>query len=325
MNMLTHAHTERYDCLAAEKKAAGHRSPMVIGGRTATSAVFFRPLHGSFMGRPCGRPKGLPVPITRSANPHGSAHPFRRGLAGSKTCNRRHAMSNITILSTEIRQNGELFSLNDLHKASGGEQKHRPKYWLENKQTQDLIAEISKGGIPPIQSKQGLGTYACRELVVAYAAWISAAFHLKVIRVFLDAQAKESQLVQPAPTINIRELLTGDNKAPEVPISAELTDAIDKKAFEMAGEALQLCRTFLRRRVTERECGAVNDRFIFEDKALEMIRAFDLGDALAYPLIDKIRILMGSMKMGVDLMQTIGKKAEKELDEVIEKMGVRLS
>jgi hypothetical protein len=34
--------------------------------------------------------------------------------------------------------------------------------------------------------------YACRELVIAYAAWISPAFHLKVIRVFLDAQKQEA-------------------------------------------------------------------------------------------------------------------------------------
>lgn len=104
-------------------------------------------------------------------------------------------MSNITILSKEIRQNGDLYSLNDLHKASGEEQKHRPKYFLSNQQTKDLVAEISKGGIPPIQAKQGFGTYACRELVIAYAAWISPAFHLKVIRAFLDAHTPKQKQI----------------------------------------------------------------------------------------------------------------------------------
>jgi hypothetical protein len=75
-----------------------------------------------------------------------------------------------------------------LHKAAGNNQKHRPKYWLENQQTQDLIAEIEKGGIPPIQSKQQLGTYVAKELVYADAMWISPAFHLKVIRAY-DAMA----------------------------------------------------------------------------------------------------------------------------------------
>lgn len=76
------------------------------------------------------------------------------------------------------------FCLNDLHKASGEEQRHRPKYWLENKQTQELIQELEKGGIPPILTKQGFGTYVCKELVYAYAMWISPRFHILVIRTF---------------------------------------------------------------------------------------------------------------------------------------------
>lgn len=55
---------------------------------------------------------------------------------------------------------------------------------MENQQTKDLIAEIEIAGIPAILAKQGFGTFACKELVYAYAMWISPAFHLKVIRAY---------------------------------------------------------------------------------------------------------------------------------------------
>jgi hypothetical protein len=80
------------------------------------------------------------------------------------------------------------FSLNDLHKAAGEESRHRPRYWQEGQQAQSLIAELDKDGIPSISAKPGVGTYVCKELVYAYAMWISAAFQLKVIRAF-DALA----------------------------------------------------------------------------------------------------------------------------------------
>ncbi|MDR0479535.1 MAG: KilA-N domain-containing protein, partial [Burkholderiaceae bacterium] len=103
-----------------------------------------------------------------------------------------------------IRQIDGLFSLNDLHRASGGEQKHRPKYFIALEQIKELAVEVEKGGITPfsiIKGRNG-GTYACRELVIAYAAWISAAFHLKVIRVFLSAtvpaQPAQPSLLPPA-------------------------------------------------------------------------------------------------------------------------------
>ena len=94
----------------------------------------------------------------------------------------------ISVANVSVRQFDNLYSLNDLHKASGGEPRHKPSNWLANKQTADLIAEIEIAGIPAIQKKQGLGTFVSKELVVHYGMWISPAFSLKVIRAFLDTQ-----------------------------------------------------------------------------------------------------------------------------------------
>jgi hypothetical protein len=98
--------------------------------------------------------------------------------------NQTLAISGITIHQDEQGR----FCLNDLHKASGGEQKHQPSNWLRNQQTIDLIgllkSEESITGIRVILTKQGLGTYVVKELVYAYAMWISPKFHLQVIRAY---------------------------------------------------------------------------------------------------------------------------------------------
>ncbi|NMG64392.1 DNA-binding protein [Azoarcus indigens] len=95
---------------------------------------------------------------------------------------------NLVIAGVPIRADAEgRYCLNDLHRAAGGEKRHQPSDWLRIQQTQDLIAELAIAGIPGIpgiESKQGLGTYVAKELVYAYAMWISAAFHLKVIRAY---------------------------------------------------------------------------------------------------------------------------------------------
>ena len=115
--------------------------------------------------------------------------------------------SALTIGETSVRQVGSLFSLNDLHRAAGGEAKHEPNQFTRLDQTQALIAEIkSADSRNCIETRRGAngGTYACRELVIAYAAWISAAFHLKVIRVFLAVAAPQPTpyTVQPSDTLN---------------------------------------------------------------------------------------------------------------------------
>lgn len=81
------------------------------------------------------------------------------------------------------------FSLNDLHKASGGARADEPSEWLSNKQTQKLVDLLETTGIPVVK-KEGRngGTYVAKELVYAYATWLDPVFHLKVLRAF-DALA----------------------------------------------------------------------------------------------------------------------------------------
>ena len=104
-------------------------------------------------------------------------------------------MSNLAILNTSIRSYENLFSLNDLHKASGNLAKHKPAFFLRIDTTKDLIAEIEKetpNALKVIRGTQG-GTYACEELVIAYAMWISPKFHLVVLRAFLAMHRNQPQ------------------------------------------------------------------------------------------------------------------------------------
>lgn len=113
---------------------------------------------------------------------------------------------NLVIVNTEIKQDAEgRYCLNDLHKSAGGEDKHRPSYFLKLVSTLGLIEEMEKDGIPSIESKQQLGTFACKELVYAYAMWISHKFHLQVIRAY-DAMVNKQNTPLPTDPMSILKL-----------------------------------------------------------------------------------------------------------------------
>lgn len=104
-------------------------------------------------------------------------------------------MSNLAILNTSIRTYENLFNLKDLHIASGNEKKHEPNRFVRLDTTKALIAEIEKDNQHALKIIRGTngGTYACEELVIAYAMWISPKFHLIVLRAFLAMHRNQPQ------------------------------------------------------------------------------------------------------------------------------------
>jgi hypothetical protein len=110
----------------------------------------------------------------------------------------------LTVGAVQVREEDGMYSLNDLHLASGGAQRHTPAKFIRLEQAKLLIEQIES--FPEVDSNQmpkkasairvfnggtNPGTWACREMVIAYAAWINAAFHLKVIRVFLAQHQRQ--------------------------------------------------------------------------------------------------------------------------------------
>lgn len=104
-------------------------------------------------------------------------------------------MNALIISTTAIRQDAEgRFSLNDLHRAAGGEPRHQPANWLRLDHTVALVELISNSSDLrncPLHVEAGRygGSFVCKELVYAYAMWISPAFQLRVIRAFDALQA----------------------------------------------------------------------------------------------------------------------------------------
>jgi hypothetical protein len=114
-------------------------------------------------------------------------------------------MQKLTLLKTAIRRDSAgRFCLNDLHRAAGLESAHQPSNWLGLDTTRALIEEISNSSdvmSKPIAVTAGRygGIYAIRELIYAYAMWVSPKFHLAVIRAF-DVPVTE-QTSNPSPIL----------------------------------------------------------------------------------------------------------------------------
>lgn len=126
----------------------------------------------------------------------------------------------LTIGEFSIRQDEDgRYCLHDLHKASGGAEKHQPAFFIRNKQTKDLIAEIEsekhsanlQSAVKTINGGNNRGTYVVKELVYSYAMWISAKFHLAVIRAYdamvMQWKINDRQSISPEQQALLHEIV----------------------------------------------------------------------------------------------------------------------
>ncbi|MDZ8730959.1 KilA-N domain-containing protein, partial [Escherichia coli] len=116
-------------------------------------------------------------------------------------------MNNLMVIDgIEVRRDAYgRYSLNDLHRAAvvfgANARTKEPGKFLSSQQITELVQELidtqnlgvgsfnettQNLGSKPVSKIEGRngGTYVCKELVYAYAMWISPSFHLKVIRTF---------------------------------------------------------------------------------------------------------------------------------------------
>lgn len=112
-------------------------------------------------------------------------------------------MPNLTIFSKNVRTLDGLYSLNDLHRASGGKLTHKPANFARLDTTKELIDEINRCSdlsiaISTNRGGKNQGTWVCKELVYSYAMWISPKFHLNVIRAF-DSMSTNKTPQLPSP------------------------------------------------------------------------------------------------------------------------------
>lgn len=150
----------------------------------------------------------------------------------------------LSITAQALRMDGHgRYSLNDLHRLAGGEVRHQPSNWLRTQQAQELIAEYEAEPVAgevmdgssnlrnaAIVTSRQQGTFAAKELCIAFAAWVSPAFHLRVIRAF-DATTRPHALPGP----DVRQL---ERQAEQLEVvSAEVLMLAPKaRAFDVLGQ-----------------------------------------------------------------------------------------
>lgn len=124
------------------------------------------------------------------------------------------------------RTESGLFSLNDLHKASGADDSKRPYAFLRTKAAQDFIealkAECLENVYETVTGGESQGTYAHKLLAYEYATYLDKTFRLKAMIVLDRITVAQVKQVQVAYQAVVDQL--GIEKAENLKTVAELAE-----------------------------------------------------------------------------------------------------
>lgn len=149
---------------------------------------------------------------------------------------------NLVISSTAIRTDAEgRYCLNDLHTAAikegANNRTKEPGKFMSSPQTIGLIEEIESTqnlgslAVSTVMGRNG-GTYVCKELVYAYAMWVSPKFHLQVIRAYDAMTVKPEQ--PPANLSRLQLIELAMQAEQERLVLEEKATALEAKVTEQA-------------------------------------------------------------------------------------------
>lgn len=121
------------------------------------------------------------------------------------------------------------------------------------------------------------------------------------------------QQLPPSPGVSARKLLL-DGQSDPVPMPAVLHKAIDKAAWRMAGEAYELARKHLARRVAFHHVnGFPSQPNLLLEEALEGMRTVTLGDALTHAAQTQLASTLSIIRTARDLAQDAAENVERHI------------
>ncbi|NOU41525.1 MAG: KilA-N domain-containing protein [Methylotenera sp.] len=176
---------------------------------------------------------------------------------------------NLTVAGVVVHQDAEgRYSLNDLHRAAGGDKAFQPSNFMRMDFVGGLIDAISNSShmsnINPVESRTGRygGTYVCWELVYAYANWISPSFYLNVIRTYDALVTSSYHPFQPSdellPQPVMQQVGGMVNAVSRKQMDEALTDALVRVLPAMLRAEMASTHMSVRRGLTAGECWKIH-------------------------------------------------------------------
>jgi len=180
-----------------------------------------------------------------------------------------------------------------------------------------VVSNDTPGGQQEMTTINESGLYS---LILSSRKPEARAFKRWVTHEVLPAIRKTGRYESPnqpgASAIDPRTLLLSEQSELRTELSPKVTDAVDRRAWELAREAYELSREHLRRRIAFR-AGSGNPIVVKEHKALQAIKEGDLGDALAHAYYFKVSCIESYVDVGLRTMSELAKEIREAKERLL--------